>query len=153
MSSYFTILRFSVYIYRVGADNLRTIVSNEDPSALIVQRLPRLLDMEKGGQTPWGTDVTSNPFFCGKARIEDVAAALGVSVDAVSAFVTARGSNMVAWMSEQRLLHCAQMLSESDRKIVEIALTCGYNDLPSFTRAFKRQFGVTPSEYRSKSRK
>lgn len=148
---YIATLVLSVYIYRVGADNLRTIVSNEDPSALIVQRLPRLLDMEKGGQTPWGTVVRTNPFFCGKPHIEDVAAALGVSAEVVSAYVSSIGYNLVSWMSEQRLLHCAQQVGETDRKIVEIALTCGYNDLPSFTRAFRRQFGVSPSEYRKNS--
>ena len=80
-----------------------------------------------------------------------MAAALGVGVDDISAYVAKRGYNLVAWMSEQRLLHCAQQVAETDRKIVEIAESCGYNDLPTFSRAFKRQFGVSPSEYRRDS--
>ena len=148
---YIGALVLSGYIYRMGVIEIRTLEAKEDPTTLIIQRLPLLLDMERGGQTAWGTMVKSNPFFCGKAHIDDVAAALGVEVEDVSAYVSARGSNMVAWMSEQRLLHCAQQVGESDRKIVEIAESCGYNDLPSFTRAFKRQFGVSPSEYRKDS--
>jgi len=48
----------------------------------------------------------------------------------------------------RRRRHCASELLHSDRKISEIAESCGYNDLPTFTRAFKRQFGMAPSEYR-----
>lgn len=148
---YIGALVLSGYIYRMGVREIRTLEEKVEPSALIMQRLPQLLDMERGGQTAWGTTVKSNPFFCSKAHIDDVAAALGVEVEDVSAYVSARGSNMVAWMSEQRLLHCAQQVGESDRKIVEIAESCGYNDLPSFTRAFKRLFGISPSEYRKES--
>ena len=148
---YIGALVLSGYIYRMGVREIQTLEEKVEPSSLIMQRLPLLLDMERGGQTAWGTTVKSNPFFCSKAHIDDVAAALGVEVEDVSAYVSARGSNMVAWMSEQRLLHCAQQVGESDRKIVEIAESCGYNDLPSFTRAFKRLFGISPSEYRKES--
>lgn len=150
---YIATLVLSYFIYRAGFNEIQAVVAGEDPATLINMRLPQLLSMERGGYAPWGVEVTSNPFFCSKVRIDDVAAALGVGSDDVSAYVASRGDKLVGWMSEQRLLHCAQELSESDRKIVEIALTCGYNDLPSFTRAFKRQFGVAPSEYRAKSKK
>ena len=34
--------------------------------------------------------------------------------------------------------------------IAEVAMLCGYNDAPNFTRAFKRTFGITPSDYTAK---
>ncbi len=34
--------------------------------------------------------------------------------------------------------------------ISQIATLCGYNDTPNFTRAFKRSFGLTPSQYQEK---
>ena len=34
--------------------------------------------------------------------------------------------------------------------ISEIATLCAYNDTPNFTRAFKKSFGVTPTQYQSK---
>jgi AraC-like DNA-binding protein len=32
--------------------------------------------------------------------------------------------------------------------IGEVALHCGYGDQPAFSKAFKRSFGLTPSECR-----
>lgn len=37
-----------------------------------------------------------------------------------------------------------------DMTILDVAKGCGYNDQSSFTRAFKRFFGVTPSDYLAK---
>ena len=34
--------------------------------------------------------------------------------------------------------------------ITEIAMLCAYNDTPNFTRAFKKTFGVTPTQYLEK---
>jgi AraC-like DNA-binding protein len=36
------------------------------------------------------------------------------------------------------------MLLESDAKITDIALQCGYADRYQFSKAFKKYFGLTP---------
>ncbi len=47
----------------------------------------------------------------------------------------------------QKLLFSAYQLFGND-KIIDIALTTGYQSHEAFTRAFKKEFGMTPSEYR-----
>ena len=145
---YFLSLIYSFYVCKTSTYEMEVQLASQNPALTIDQRLPQLLEMESGGETAWCTTVRPNPFFSGNPLQEDVARALGVKSMDVQRYIAARGSSLVAWVSEQRLLHCAQQVAETDRKIVEIAISCGYNDLPSFTRAFKRQFGTTPSEYR-----
>ena len=115
---------------------------------LIVRRIPLLLGMEKPGTTPWGVRVDKNPFYSGNPQLDSVAQALGVRSADISEYILQQNIQFTAWVSDQRLRHCASELLHSDRKISEIAEACGYNDLPTFTRAFKRQFGMAPSEYR-----
>jgi AraC-like DNA-binding protein len=130
---------------------LRACADGRLASVLIVRRLPILLTMEQGGTTEWGVDLSCNPFFCGNPSLDSVAQALGVENSDLSDFLTQQGVNLVAWVSDQRLRHCAQQISTTQRKISEIAETCGYHDLPTFSRAFKRQFGMAPSTYREKN--
>lgn len=130
---------------------LRARADGRLASVLIVRRLPKLLTMEQGGTTEWGVVLLCNPFFCGNPSLDSVAQALGVENSDLSDFLTKQGVNLVAWVSDQRLRHCAQQLSTTQRKISEIADSCGYHDLPTFTRAFKRQFGMAPSTYREKN--
>ncbi len=50
-----------------------------------------------------------------------------------------------------RLKHAAQLLSDTDLAIGEIADRVGYNTHKAFSANFKKMFGVLPSEYRSPS--
>ena len=40
----------------------------------------------------------------------------------------------------------------TDKSVLEIALEIGYDSHEGFTKAFKKKYGVTPSEYRSKTK-
>lgn len=50
-------------------------------------------------------------------------------------------------------MECAkQMLDSSSYSIEEIADKCGFNGLTGFSRRFKQEFGISPSDYRKKKR-
>lgn len=118
----------------------------------IERRIPLLLAMDAGGTTEWGVALHGNPLFEGKPMLDDVAQALGVRSADLSEYIQQAGLTFLAWVSDIRLRHCAALLADTDRKIIDIALAAGYNDLSTFTRAFKRLFGSTPSEYRKENR-
>lgn len=46
-----------------------------------------------------------------------------------------------------RLNRAKKMLITTQKQIGEVALDCGFNDFAYFSRAFKKEFGVTPSHY------
>ena len=53
-----------------------------------------------------------------------------------------------AKQTELRLNKACQLLAETDERIVNIAIESGYRHLGFFNAAFKKRFGVTPSEWR-----
>lgn len=132
---------------------LRLIIMRRSSSfryAIIESRVAQLLDMEHGGITPWGIHVDVNPFYeQGNPSLEDIAFAIGVEREPLSEYVHQYlQTSVVSWSSEMRLRHCGERIKNTDQQVKEIALTCGYNDLATFSRAFKRLYGVSPSEYR-----
>ena len=52
-----------------------------------------------------------------------------------------------AYLRTLRLCHAARKLRTTDMPILEVALAVGFADHPSFSRAFARHMGMTPSEY------
>lgn len=86
----------------------------------------------------------------GKATIEDVAKNAGFSTDYFNRiFRNYTGFNVMEYARFRRLNHAARLLRLSpDTDILTIALECGYESHEGFIRAFKEQYGKTPSEYR-----
>ncbi|WP_258769401.1 AraC family transcriptional regulator [Bradyrhizobium arachidis] len=62
------------------------------------------------------------------------------------------GTTFSEFVLEQRLIRAARLLRGSlqrSRKVSDIAHLAGFNDVSYFHRAFRRRFGMTPSDMRS----
>jgi AraC-like DNA-binding protein len=68
-------------------------------------------------------------------------------------FKTYTGKTVIGYVVERRVQAAIWKLRDGDEKIISIALSCGFNDLAYFNRAFRRIVGTTPSGYRDKIKK
>jgi DNA-binding response OmpR family regulator len=59
------------------------------------------------------------------------------------------GNSIQDFVRIVKLRKAARMLIESDLPVSEIAYLCGFTNSKHFSTAFKKQFGKTPSEYRT----
>ncbi|WP_352912263.1 helix-turn-helix domain-containing protein, partial [Mesorhizobium sp. M1252] len=57
-----------------------------------------------------------------------------------------------AFIAQRRLEQSADMLRSTNLSATEIAMECGFGSSSHFTTAFKRAFGVGPTEFRRKCR-
>ena len=50
-----------------------------------------------------------------------------------------------------RLTRAAKVLQDADDKVVDVAMDSGFDSHDGFTRAFSRQFGITPQKYHAET--
>lgn len=62
-------------------------------------------------------------------------------------FTQVVGMTPGAYLRTLRLCHAARKLRKTDMQILEVARSVGFADHPSFSRAFARHMGMTPSEW------
>lgn len=60
------------------------------------------------------------------------------------------GSTFRELLRGARLSEATSLVSDLRFRIKEVAARCGYASTPCLTRAFKREFGMTPTQYRRK---
>lgn len=60
------------------------------------------------------------------------------------------GEGPQAAASRMRLQHAARLLSESRLSVGEVSAACGFENICSFSRAFRSRYGVPPSVYRQR---
>jgi AraC family transcriptional regulator len=86
----------------------------------------------------------------GTVRLTDVAKAVEKHpVHLAREFRKAYGCTLGEYLRDLRIEFCCRKLSASDLPLVEIALAAGFSSQSHFSKLFKRQIGVTPSEFRS----
>ncbi|MFA7414501.1 MAG: AraC family transcriptional regulator [Rhizobium sp.] len=63
-----------------------------------------------------------------------------------------RGETGMSWgelLRRMRMIRATELLSEPESRVLEVALSAGYESLSAFNRAFQSFSGVTPSRYRA----
>lgn len=62
------------------------------------------------------------------------------------------GENISAYVRKKRMKQAAELLQTTDTPIADISIQVGYENPSKFAVVFKKQFGVTPLEYRRSKR-
>jgi AraC-like DNA-binding protein len=84
-------------------------------------------------------------------KTADVARQVGLSeYHFARLFKTAFGVTVHQFVLRLRLDEARHRLALTDSPVTEIALAVGYNSLSAFIHAFRRQFNLTPSAYRTR---
>jgi len=65
-------------------------------------------------------------------------------------FSAAAGETPKQFTLRLRLGRAAAMLLTGDDSVLDIALDCGFQSHEAFCRAFRKRFGMTPSDYRTR---
>jgi AraC-like DNA-binding protein len=83
--------------------------------------------------------------------IDSVGAQLAVTPRYIQRLLEETGSTFSEHLLEHRLRRAWRLLTDpvSSDKVAVIAFDCGFNDLGTFNRAFRRRFGETPTAVRA----
>ena len=82
---------------------------------------------------------------------KDVADSAGVSQNyAMSLFKRMLGQTIKEHIIEMRIVHAKMLLTNTEKKILTVALDCGFGSLSSFYEAFAKHNDLSPAAFRSR---
>lgn len=86
-------------------------------------------------------------------RLKELANEVGVSLKHLSSDIKDKfGLTFQELLSYGKCAHGAKLLLSTNRRIIEIALDCGFSDVKYFVKYFRQYFHCNPSEFRKKYR-
>lgn len=87
--------------------------------------------------------------FKTKHTVAEYAELLNKSPKTISnIFSKIHSKSPLQYIKERRLLEARRLLTYTDMQIQEVAYEIGYEDIQAFSRFFKKQQGVSPSEFK-----
>jgi two-component system response regulator YesN len=143
-----------------GEDLLQVLLGQESSEALgeklttYCTRIRRLMNERRKDSTKSfvtkAVEYVQDHYADQDIGIESVCAYLNVSSAYFStAFKKETQKTFINYLTEYRMEKAVELLTKSDEKTYVIADKVGYSDPNYFSYVFKKQFGVSPSKYRS----
>lgn len=87
--------------------------------------------------------------YSGACSVEEMAEGLHLSPNYLrSLFKAGTGKTILEYLTDYRLETACMMLKDKTRKVREISVMTGYDNVSWFSQLFVKKYGVTPNEYR-----
>lgn len=84
--------------------------------------------------------------------LDDIAAEVGMNRSAFCTyFKRCKGMTFSQFVTQYRLNTACELLKHSQKSISEICYIVGFNDLPHFNKVFRKNIGMSASQYRKQS--
>jgi AraC family transcriptional regulator len=117
---------------------------------------PRLPTIQRGGLAEWQVRRASEALTEGQVRIDLATLAKSVGLSAfhfARAFKQSTGMPPHRYQIMQRIERAKNLLVDTGLPISDVAAAVGYEDQGQLARLFRREVGVTPSQYRRERRR
>ena len=128
-----TLLRmFGKYLEEVGKQFLE---SHPSPSSPLLKKIEAFLAECRDGHV----------------SLKDVAASVNLSpCHFCAVFKKQTGLTFSQYRTRQRLEKARELLADPARRVSDVAFESGFESIPYFNRAFRQQFGCSPTEFRER---
>lgn len=91
--------------------------------------------------------------FFEATNLDSAASTLGLSRRRFTQlFREVTGTSWLAYVRKLRIEHAKKLLESTDRTVLSVAFECGFEDLSTFYRAFKRETDESPNKWRTHKR-
>lgn len=118
---------------------------------LIIQIKRRSLDTQKENPSIQQAIHFLDDYYTTEINLQHLARSIGYSLDHFRfLFKEKTGVSPKKYILRKRLELAKKQISHSDLPLIEIAVSCGYDDYYQFTKYFKKEIGISPSQYRKK---
>lgn len=146
------------YGFHSRKDYMKTVLECPDYTALRDWFLHKLEEVckkvatkreEQSGSVISKAKEYINQNFAKELSLDDVSRIVNISPYYFSKlFKEESGENFIEYLTRVRIAYAKELLKNLSLSIKEICMMSGYSDPNYFSRIFKKQEGITPSEYR-----
>ncbi len=89
--------------------------------------------------------------YGGRITLKDMAEELHLSPNYLcELFKRHTGKNLMEYVTEYRMQKAKSYLNHVEYKVADVAEMVGYKEAKYFSSAFKKEYGITPLEYRNR---
>lgn len=85
--------------------------------------------------------------------MEDVSSNLGFSISYISQLLKRKNLTFTKYLTSLRMEKAKKLLSDKNKKIINVAIEVGYTDPYYFSHCFKKFYGVSPQGYKNNESK
>ena len=90
--------------------------------------------------------------FGEEITIDNIAASAAISKsECLRCFHNTIGTTPIQYLKNYRIERAAELLTDTEDKVVDLGIQCGFQDMSYFARAFRKVKGYTPTEWREKN--
>ncbi len=131
------------------SDWLRTSIQAQVPTE---QSINKSISLNKADFLTSFRSILRQQVAMGGINSEEAARQLHMNSRTLARRLSAFGTTSSKEISSAKIEYAKHALKNSDRSIEQISLDLGYSDPSNFTRAFCKETGETPSDFRSRER-
>jgi len=139
---------------RLSRIRMQHLIADVESNALAQVKLAEDVDFDIRKYLRQIQEVVDKQMILGDLQLDTVARLMGTSRSTLARRIKQiTGCAPSAYILQLRLDHACHLLASTDLSIGEISLACGFDDMSYFSRVFRQNFDITPSQYRATKQK